>query len=81
MDTEPRVQYQGLTEAAVLDALTESGPNHEIVQEVFRLVAAYASFLENHAEAPERLSLLVPRYPIQTVAVRLVREALTQRKE
>jgi hypothetical protein len=80
VDTEPKVQYQDLTEAAVLDAFADADPNNPIVQEVFRLVAAYAKLLGNHAEAPECLGLFVPRYPIQTVALRLVKEAVTRGK-
>jgi hypothetical protein len=63
---EPRVEFRGLTEAEISKALNDPAATNPIVAEVVQLMAGYAANLS-----------LGARWPIEAVALRLMKEATT----
>jgi hypothetical protein len=84
---EPKAEFRGLAEDAVIAALQDRDPANPIAIEVARLVVAYTSNFERHVEKlgriPPDILHIKARWPIEAVAMRLttevIRETLAER--
>ncbi len=77
---EPKLQFRGLDENAVMKALEDSNPENPIAVEVARLIEGYTANLERHVQRlgymPSDVLRIKPRWPIEAVAMRLTAEAV-----
>ena len=77
---EPQLQFRALTEDVVLAALADADPRNPIAVEVARLITAYTENFSRHVDRlgymPSQILRLTPRWPIETVAMRITTEAI-----
>jgi hypothetical protein len=79
---EPKPEFRALTEAQVRAALEDPNPVNPIAIEISRLVAGYAANLKAHVErlgyVPADILHLQGRWPIETVAMQLMTQAIRE---
>jgi hypothetical protein len=77
MIVEPEIAFRSLSEAVVRAALADLNPKNPVAAEVVRLVAGYTQNLAEHCERmgyiPTDFLRLTPRWPIEAVALELVK--------
>jgi hypothetical protein len=79
---EPKPEYRSLTEDAVIAALQDPDPANPIAVEVARLIDGYTSNFHAHVRRlghiPADILRAKPRWPIEAVAMRLVRDTVRE---
>jgi len=79
---EPKPEFQPLSEEAVLAALEDPDPANPIAVEVARLVTGYTANFQSHVERlgymPAAVLRSKPRWPIESVAMRLMTDTIRQ---
>ncbi len=79
---EPNPELCSLTEDAVIAALQDPNPENPIAVEVARLIDGYTRNFAAHVRRlkriPEHILHITPRWPIEAVAMRLVRDTVRE---